>query len=90
MVRLGHIAFFGLGFLNLHFARDLAHFQLTERLKVLASNTLIFGNIFLPLTLFAGAIYPPLKYLMPISASSVFVAICISAYGICSARSKEC
>ncbi len=82
LARLGHIAFFGLGFLNLHFAYDLAHCQLTTRLKMLASRTLIFGNIFLPLTLFAAAAYHPLKYLMPIPAMSVFVGICTVVYGI--------
>jgi hypothetical protein len=41
-----------------------------------------FGNIFLPLTLFAAGLYHPLKYLMPIPAFSVFVALCLTAWGV--------
>ena len=40
-----------------------------------------FGNVFLPLTLLAAAIYHPLKYSMPIPALAVFVAVVIAAYG---------
>jgi hypothetical protein len=34
-----------------------------------------FGNVFLPLLLFAAAIYQSLKYLLPFSAISIFMSI---------------
>ena len=40
-----------------------------------------FGNMFLPLTLFAAAVWHPLKYTMPLPAVSVFVAMVIAALG---------
>jgi hypothetical protein len=41
------------------------------------------GNVFLPLTLFAAAIYHPLKYSMPLPALAVFLALTIAAGGVC-------
>jgi hypothetical protein len=40
-----------------------------------------FGNVFLPLTLFAAATYPPLKYLLPLPALGVFLALVAAAFG---------
>lgn len=40
-----------------------------------------FGNIFLPLTLFAASIYQPCKYLMPLPALAVTTAMCLLAIG---------
>ncbi len=79
MVRLGHIAFFGLGILNILLARELP--RLSDRTRHIASPAMNFGNAFLPLTLFAAAAYPPLKYIMPIPALVVFVALFAAAFG---------
>lgn len=79
MVRLGHIAFFGLGILNILLASELP--RLSDRARRIASPAMNFGNAFLPLTLFAAAAYPPLKYLMPIPALAVFVALFAAAFG---------
>jgi len=81
LVRLGHIAFFGLGMLNVLIARELPRLVLDKGVKRIASRAMNFGNIFLPLTLFAAGAYHPLKYLMPVPAISVFVALCLVAYG---------
>ena len=80
MVRLGHIAFFGLGILNILLARELP--RLSDRAGRIASPAMNFGNIFLPLTLFAGAAYPPLKYAMPFPALAVFLALIAAAFGL--------
>ncbi len=40
-----------------------------------------FANIFLPLTLMAAAAYPPLKYLLPVPATSAFAALSFAAWG---------
>ena len=82
LIRLGHIAFFGLGILNLLLARELPRLALTERLAVAAARSMNFGNIFLPITLFAAAAYRPLKYLLPFPAVSVFIALCVIVYGV--------
>src|SRR5690349_8618368 len=62
LARLGHIAFFGLGILDLLLAYELRRSALGPRLRYVASRSMIFGNVFLPLTLFASAAYRPLKY----------------------------
>ncbi len=81
LARLGHIAFFGLGILNLLLARELPESSLGLREKKIASFAMNFGNIFLPLTLFAAAFYHPLKYTMPLPATSVLVALLLAAHG---------
>jgi len=81
LVRLGHIAYFGLGFITLMLAWELPKLKLSEQEKTLATNAMIFGNMVLPLTLFAAGIYHPLKYLMPIPALSVFLVMILAAKG---------
>ena len=83
LARLGHIAFFGLGILNLLLARELP--GLKDGARRIAAHTMNFGNVFLPLTLFAAAAWHPLKYLMPLPASAVFVALAVTAMGVRSA-----
>ncbi len=83
LARLGHIAFFGLGILNLLLARELSLSALGLQTKRVASRAMNFGNVFLPLTLFSAAAYPPLKYLLPLPASAVFLALILAAYGAC-------
>jgi hypothetical protein len=81
LARLGHIAFFGLGILNILLARELPTLALGLPAKRAAAAAMTFGNVFLPLTLFAAAVYHPLKYIMPLPATAVFVALLIAAYG---------
>ena len=81
LARLGHIAFFGLGILNILLARELPGFNLGHGQKRVAAWAMNFGNMFLPLTLFAAAVWHPLKYTMPLPAVSVFVAMVIAALG---------
>ncbi len=81
LARLGHIAFFGLGILNLLLARELPGLRLGAGGKRVAAVAMNFGNVFLPLTLFAAAAYRPLKYLMPLPALAVTVAMTIAAWG---------
>ena len=81
LARLGHIAFFGLGIINLLLARELGGLHLRERTRRACSLAMNFGNIFLPLTLFAAAVYRPSKYLMSLPALSVFIAVALAAIG---------
>jgi len=82
LARLGHIAFFGLGILNLFLARELLRLPLSARARRIAAVTMNFGNIGLPLTLFLAAAYPPAKYVLSIPASSVLVALVITFLGV--------
>lgn len=81
LARLGHIAFFGLGILNVLLASELRRSALGPRTKHLASIAMIFGNIFLPVLLFAAAAYRPLKYLLSVPILAVFIALALTAYG---------
>jgi hypothetical protein len=89
LARLGHIAFFGLGILNILIAGELRRGVLGRRLRWAASWAMNFGNVFLPLTLFAAAAYRPLKYFMSAPAVAVFVALLLTAYGVCSCRAPS-
>ena len=81
LMRLGHIAFFGLGILNLLLARELSLLGLRAGARRAASVAMNFGNIFLPLTLIAAAVYRPFKYLMPLPALAVTIAMALAAWG---------
>ena len=82
LARLCHISFFGLGILNLLVARELPRCALREQVKEIASAAMNFGNVFLPLSLFAAAIYDPVKYVMALPGLSVALALAITAYGV--------
>ena len=74
MVRLGHIAFFGLGLLNLAFvfsARALA----MERGTALPSVLLIVGTITMPLVCYLSAVRIAFRPLFGVPALSVTIAI---------------
>ena len=80
LMRLGHIAFFGLGFINLLLARELD--ALPERTRRLAGTAMNVGNLGLPLTLVVASIVAPVKYLMAIPASAVLLALVLVAHGV--------
>jgi hypothetical protein len=79
LVRLGHIALFGLGILNILLARELPRLSISA--QRIASPAMNFGNVFLPLALFAAAAYPPFKYLMSLPALAIFLAMLAATLG---------
>ena len=81
LIRLGHIAFFGLGILNILTARELAGFGLRPTILRLTARSMNAGNLLLPVVLLAAGFYAPLKYLLPLPATSIFVALSLAAYG---------
>ena len=81
LARLGHIAFIGLGILNLLLAQELSRSALGSTGRRIASGAMNTGNILLPLTLFAAAAWPPAKYAMGLPATCVFIALCLAAWG---------
>jgi purine-cytosine permease-like protein len=80
LFRLGHIAFFGLGMLNVLLGGEILEKRLTGSGMRTAGVAMNFGNICLPVTLFGAALYHPIKYLMSIPALSVLIAFAIAAY----------
>lgn len=75
LIRLGHIAFFGLGFLNLFFAMSIAQAPIAPALANVASKALIAGAIAMPLCCFAAAWRTSLRHLFPIPVACVLVGI---------------
>ena len=82
LARLGHIAFLGLGILNVLLANELPRLTLADRWKRVASRTMNFGNLVLPPVLVLAAAWHPFKYLLPFPATAVFVAVVVTAWGV--------
>jgi hypothetical protein len=80
LMRLGHIAFFGLGFVNLLLARELP--GLAPKARRIAGAAMNVGNLGLPLTLVAAAFLAPVKYAMALPASAVLLALVVVAVGV--------
>ena len=57
LLRLGHIACFGIGILNLLLVQALLDSGNSSRVARRAAQTMNFGNIFLPLVLLIAAVY---------------------------------
>ncbi|MFM7102491.1 MAG: hypothetical protein ACKO3N_15130 [Verrucomicrobiota bacterium] len=78
LARLGHIAFFGLAILNLLLAGELDRVRRPRPAHRLASVAMNFGNVGLPRVLFGAAAWMPLKYLLPIPALAVTLALLLT------------
>jgi len=76
MVRLAHIAFFGLGLINLAFALTARSLNITTGLS-LASILLVVGVITMPLVCYSAAYRPKLRNLFFIPVFSVLLATAI-------------
>jgi hypothetical protein len=75
LTRLGHISFFGLGFLNLLFAATAPELLLAGNWLSLASWALILGAITMPLCCFLAAWKKPWRHLFPLPVLSVTTGI---------------
>ncbi len=75
LTRLGHISFFGLGFLNLIFAATAQQLPLRQNYLIVASDALIVGAITMPICCFLSAWRKPLRHLFPIPVVSVATGI---------------
>lgn len=71
LARLGHISFFGLGFVNLLFAATSAQIPLRPAYLTTASIALIAGAVTMPLCCYLSAWRKPLRHLFPIPVVSV-------------------
>lgn len=81
MMRLGHIAFFGIGFLNLLFGLTMQVIALPESLELFASAGFILAAIAMPLCCFLSAWRKPFRHLFPIPVLSVLAGILPVLFG---------
>jgi hypothetical protein len=75
LTRLGHISFFGLGFLNLLFATTSRDLSLTGHCLAVASWALMLGAVTMPLCCFLSAWRKPWRHLFPVPVLSVTAGI---------------
>lgn len=75
LTRLGHIAFFGLGFLNLIFAATSGQMLLHGGWLITASWALIVGALTMPVVCFLTAWRKPWRHLFPIPVLAVTTGI---------------
>ena len=75
LTRLGHISFFGLGFLNLIFAATSAELLLNGPHLAIASYALMIGAASMPVCCFLAAWRKPLRHLFPVPVLAVITGI---------------
>ncbi len=75
MMRLGHIAFFGLGFLNLLFGVTTQAVPLPGIYLTIASTGFVVGTLAMPFLCFLAAWRKPFRHLFPIPVLSVVAGI---------------
>ena len=81
MVRLGHIAFFGIGLINLAFALSVKALELEDTPQI-SSILLIVAAVTMPLLCYLSAMKPFFRHLFFIPASSVIFAIILFSWRI--------
>jgi hypothetical protein len=74
MVRLGHIAFFGIGFLNLSFVLSVRALNIDSGI-ILPSCLFVIGAVMMPLICYLSAWRKGFRHLFFIPASSLMAAI---------------
>jgi len=80
--RLGHISFFGLGFLNLLLAFTNQIVGLPERPAAIAAGALIVGAVAMPTCCFLAAWRPSFRHLFAVPVAGVFTGIVATLMGV--------
>ena len=75
LTRLGHISFFGLGFLNMMFAVTTMVVTLPPLALTLASGGFLVGAVAMPVCCFLAAWRKPFRHLFPIPVAALTTAI---------------
>ncbi len=73
LLRLGHISFFGLGFINVLCGLTLRELQIAGGYATVTSGGLLLGAVAMPLCCFLAAWRKPLRHLFPIPVVGLFV-----------------
>ncbi|MEM7147166.1 MAG: hypothetical protein AAF591_18765 [Verrucomicrobiota bacterium] len=75
LTRLGHISFFGIGFLNLLYGLSLPHLNISPAAAHLGTLALLTANITMPTCCFLSAWRKPLRHLFPIPVLATTLGI---------------
>ena len=81
MLRLGHIAFFGLGFVNLLFGLTVKALGAPVPNQAVAAGSLVFGGITMPLCCYLTAWRERFRHLFPVPVISVAVGTILVLVG---------
>ncbi|HEX6030320.1 MAG TPA: hypothetical protein VFY90_02740 [Tepidiformaceae bacterium] len=81
LTRLGHIAFFGLGFINILFAVSNRQLGLAPGPRRAASTSLLVGQATMPAVCFATALWRPFRHLFFIPVASLLLAAANITFG---------
>ena len=81
MLRLAHISFFGLGFINLMYGLTLEAIPLPQSLATTGSLGLIAGVITMPLCCYLSAWKKAFRHLFPVPVLGVATGIITVIYG---------
>ena len=79
LIRLAHISFFGLGFINLGYALSLRAMDLGQP-SPLASIALLVGAIAMPTVCYLAAWKKEFRHLFPIPVTSLLIGVIIFIY----------
>ncbi len=75
MLRLGHISFFGLGFINILFGLTLQVIEFQSPFVTVASIAFLLGIFLMPLVCFLSGWRKPFRHLFPLPVLSVLTGI---------------
>ena len=75
LARLGHVAFAGMGFLNIAFAISASSLNLGRSILEIASASLIVAAVTMPVCCFLAAWRKPLRQLFPIPVLATLTGI---------------
>lgn len=82
LFRLGHISFFGLGFVNLIYYFTFNNLLSSSVLTDIASLGFVIGAITMPLCCFSIGVYPPIKNVFYIPVVSLILSCIITVWEI--------
>jgi hypothetical protein len=82
LMRLGHVAFFGLGILNVLYALTLKLSGVEMRYPVIASASLVAAAALMPLVCFLSAWKMPFRHLFAIPVVCVAVSLALLIEGL--------
>jgi hypothetical protein len=77
MIRLAHIAFFGLGFVNLLFALTVARLGMPAGTGLLgwSASLLVAGNVAMPAVCYLAAWRQPFRHLFPLPVTCLVLGV---------------
>lgn len=80
MIRLGHISFFGIAFINFAFVFTVWYLKIDKHI-LLPSRLLVIGTVTMPLVCFLSAYKKPFRHLFFIPVLSILAALVMFVIG---------